>query len=87
MVAKEKGNVLGIKGPNKGEKLKQLTSCDEKFLKDGFLNIVLKAFTTSTCSTTQLKWMLKIVQTLYTTTLHTPLQRGLSRQIDEMTNE
>jgi hypothetical protein len=36
MVAKEKGNLLGINGPNKGEKLKQLASCDEKFLKDGF---------------------------------------------------
>jgi hypothetical protein len=36
MVAKEKGNPLGIKGPNKKEKLKQLAFCDEKFLKDGF---------------------------------------------------
>ncbi len=35
MVVKEKRNLLGIKGPNKGEKLKQLTSYDEKFLKDG----------------------------------------------------
>jgi len=36
MVVKEKGNLLGIRGPNKREKLKQLTSCDEKFLKDGY---------------------------------------------------
>lgn len=36
MVAKEKGNLLGIKWPNKREKLKQLAFCDEKFLKDGF---------------------------------------------------
>jgi hypothetical protein len=35
-VVKKKGNMLSIKRPNKREKLKQLTSCDEKFLKDGF---------------------------------------------------
>jgi hypothetical protein len=36
MVVKEKGNLLGIRRPNKREKLKQLTFCDEKFLKDGY---------------------------------------------------
>ncbi len=30
-----KGNMLGIKGPNKREKLKQLVSCHMKFLKYG----------------------------------------------------
>ncbi len=37
MVVKKKGNLLGIKGLNKGEILKQLTSCDEKFLNDDYL--------------------------------------------------
>jgi hypothetical protein len=37
MVAKEKGNLLGINKPNKGGKLKQLTSCHLKLLKDGSL--------------------------------------------------
>jgi hypothetical protein len=31
MVVKEKKNLSNLKGPNKGEKLKQLTSYDEKF--------------------------------------------------------
>ncbi len=35
MVAKENGNLLGIKQLNKGEKFKQLTSFCAKFLKDG----------------------------------------------------
>jgi hypothetical protein len=35
MVAEEKGNLLGIKGPNKREILKQLASCHMKLLKDG----------------------------------------------------
>ncbi len=30
-----KGNMLGIKGPNKGEKLKQLVFCHMKLLKYG----------------------------------------------------
>jgi hypothetical protein len=35
MVAKEKGNLLSIKGPNKKENLEQLAACHVKFLKDG----------------------------------------------------
>ncbi len=37
MVAKEKGNLLNIKGPNKRENLEQLAACHVKFLKDGLL--------------------------------------------------
>jgi hypothetical protein len=37
MVVEEKGNLQGIKGLNKGEKLKQLTSCHVKQLKNGSL--------------------------------------------------
>jgi hypothetical protein len=36
MVAKEKGNLLGIKGLNKGEKMKQLTLCHANLLKVGY---------------------------------------------------
>ncbi len=35
MVAKEKGNLLSIKGPNKRENFEQLATCHVKFLKDG----------------------------------------------------
>jgi hypothetical protein len=35
MVVKEKGHLLGIKGLNKGEKLKQLTFYYAKLLDDG----------------------------------------------------
>jgi hypothetical protein len=34
---KEKGNLLCIKGLNKGEKLRQLAFCRLKFLKDSYL--------------------------------------------------
>ncbi len=34
-MAREKGNLLSIKGLNKGEKLRQLVSYRMKFLKDG----------------------------------------------------
>jgi hypothetical protein len=37
MVAEEKGNLLGIKGLSKEEKLRQLISYHMKFLKDGSL--------------------------------------------------
>jgi hypothetical protein len=36
MVAKEKGNLLGIKGLNKKKTLKQLPSSHTKFLEDNF---------------------------------------------------
>jgi hypothetical protein len=37
MVVEEKGNLLGIKGPNKKEKLEQLAFCCVKKLKDDIL--------------------------------------------------
>jgi hypothetical protein len=42
MVVEEKGNMLGIKGLNKGEKLRQLTSYHMKLLKDGSLGYGVK---------------------------------------------
>jgi len=36
MVGEKMGNMLGIKGSNKREKLKQLTAYYVKILKDGF---------------------------------------------------
>jgi hypothetical protein len=42
MMVKEKGNLLGIKGLSKGEKLRQLTSYHVKFLKDGSLGYAIK---------------------------------------------
>ncbi len=36
-MVQEKGNLLGIKGLNKVEKLKQLVSCCTKLLRDGSL--------------------------------------------------
>jgi hypothetical protein len=52
MVAKEKKNLLNIKGPNKKEKLKQRTSYHAKFLKDGSPKDGVKnAFATSTYGT------------------------------------
>jgi hypothetical protein len=35
MVVEEKGDMLSIKGPNKGENLRQRVSCHAKSLKDG----------------------------------------------------
>jgi hypothetical protein len=35
MVAEEKGNLLGVKGPNKGKKLRQLASYCMKLWKGG----------------------------------------------------
>jgi hypothetical protein len=54
MANKEKENLLGIKKSNKREKLKQLAFYCAKFQKMVFLEMVLKAFVTSTSSTTQL---------------------------------
>jgi hypothetical protein len=36
MVVGKKGNLMGIKGPNKRKKLRQLVSCGAKRLEDGF---------------------------------------------------
>ncbi len=47
-----KGNMLGIKGPNKGEKLKQLASCCMKFLKYGSIGDGVENIYTTTCNTT-----------------------------------
>jgi len=50
----ENRNLLGIKKSNKKENMKQLASYYAKFQKMALLEMVLKAFATSTCSTTQL---------------------------------
>ncbi len=73
MATEEKRNLLGIQKFKKREKLKQLTSYCAKFQKITLLEMVLKAFATSTCSTTQLKWMFRITQMPWTTTSHLPL--------------
>jgi len=53
MVVKEKRNLLSIKGPNKREKLRQMTSYHAEFLKDGSLKDGVKnTFVTSTYNTT-----------------------------------
>jgi hypothetical protein len=62
MAIKEKRNLLSIKKLNKREKLKQLPSYCAKFQNMTFLEMVLKAFVASTCSTTQLGWIFKIIQ-------------------------
>ncbi len=62
-MAKEKGNLLHIKGLNKGEKLRQLTFCCMKFLKDGYLGNDVEGICESTYSTIQLGWTPKITQT------------------------
>ncbi len=78
MVAKEKRNLLGIKKSNKKKKLKQLASYCAKFQKMVFLEMVLKVFATSTCSTTQLGWMFRKIQMLWTTTSHLLLNATLN---------
>lgn len=69
----ENRNLLGIKKSNKKENMKQLASYYAKFQKMALLEMVLKAFATSTCSTTQLWWMFKIIQMPWTIASHLPL--------------
>jgi hypothetical protein len=52
MVAKKKGNMLGIKGLNKKEKIRQLASYYAKFLKHGFLRDGVEVDVMSTYNTT-----------------------------------
>jgi hypothetical protein len=50
--------------------LKQLAFYCAKFQKMALLEMLLKACTTSACSTTQLGWMLRIIQIPWTTISH-----------------
>jgi hypothetical protein len=73
MVAKEKGDLFGIKGSNKKGKLQQSTFVAWSFWKITLIEMELKACVTSTCNTTQLRWMYKKIQMPWTTALHPPL--------------